>query len=34
MFELNKIYNEDCFKTIDRMLDNGIEVDTILTSYL
>ena len=32
MFELNKIYNEDCFKTIDRILEEGIKVDTILTS--
>ena len=32
MFELNKIYNEDCFKTIDRMVSDNIKVDTILTS--
>ena len=32
MFELNKIYNEDCFKTIDRMVSENIKVDTILTS--
>ena len=32
MFELNKIYNEDCFSTIDRMVENGIKIDTILTS--
>ena len=32
MFELNKIYIEDCFKTIDRMVSDNIKVDTILTS--
>ena len=32
MFELNRIYNEDCFKTMDRMVENNIKVDVILTS--
>lgn len=32
MFEINRIYNEDCFKTMDRMVENNIKVDTILCS--
>ena len=32
MFELNRIYNEDCFKTMDNMVSGNIKVDTILTS--
>lgn len=32
MFELNHIYNENCFETINRMVENSIKVDTILTS--
>lgn len=30
--EINKIYNEDCFETIKRMVDDGQKVDIILTS--
>ena len=30
--ELNKIYNEDCFLTMQRMIDEGVKVDSILTS--
>lgn len=30
--EINKIYNEDCFKTIEKMKENNIFVDLILTS--
>lgn len=30
--EKNVIYNEDCFNTIKRMGDDGVEVDCILTS--
>lgn len=32
MFELNRIYNEDCFKTMKKMVENNIKVDVILTS--
>ncbi len=32
MFELNHIYNEDCFQTMCRMAENNIKVDVILTS--
>lgn len=32
MFELNKIYNEDCFITMDTMIKNNVTVDLILTS--
>ena len=32
MFELNHIYNEDCFQTMCRMDENNIKVDTILCS--
>lgn len=32
MFELNHIYNEDCFQTMCRMIENNIKVDTILCS--
>lgn len=30
--ELNKIYNEDCFITMDRMIKENIKVDNIITS--
>lgn len=30
--ELNQIYNEDCFKTLDRMAEEGIKIDGVLTS--
>lgn len=30
--ELNQIYNEDCFKTLDRMAEDGIKIDGVLTS--
>lgn len=29
---LDKIYNEDCFKTMTAMWDNGVKVDLVLTS--
>lgn len=29
---LNKIHNEDCFKTMESMIEDGIKVDIILTS--
>ena len=32
MFELNHIYNEDCFQTMCRMIENNIKVDTIICS--
>ena len=32
MFELNHIYNEDCFQTMCKMIENNIKVDTILCS--
>ena len=32
MFELNHIYNEDCFETMKKMAENNIKVDIILTS--
>ena len=32
MFELNRIYNEDCFITMDTMVKNNVTVDLILTS--
>ena len=32
MFELNHIYNEDCFQTMCRMDENNIKIDTILCS--
>lgn len=32
MFELNKIYNQDCLETLSTMKDNGVKVDIILTS--
>lgn len=32
MFELNHIYNEDCFQTMCKMVENNIKVDTILCS--
>ena len=32
MFELNHIYNEDSFQTMNRMVQNGIKIDTILCS--
>lgn len=32
MFNIDTIYNEDCFKTLDRMIDNSIKVDVVLTS--
>lgn len=30
--EINKIYNEDCFVTMERMINEGIKVDNIITS--
>lgn len=30
--ELNKIYNEGCFDTMTRMVEEGVKVDTIITS--
>ena len=30
--EINKIYNEDCFETMKRMIEEGLKVDNILTS--
>lgn len=30
--EINKIYNEDCFKTMERMITQGIKVENIITS--
>ena len=30
--ELNKIYCEDCFVTMERMIDEGIKVDNVITS--
>lgn len=30
--EINKIYNEDCFVTIKRMMEDGIKCDLVLTS--
>lgn len=32
MFELNHIYNENCFETMKKMAENNIKVDVILTS--
>lgn len=32
MFELNKIYNQDCFETLSNMYNDGVEVDLVLTS--
>lgn len=32
MFELNHIYNENCFETMKKMAENNIKVDTILCS--
>ena len=32
MFELNKIYNQDCFETLSLMEDNNVKVDIVLTS--
>ena len=32
MIELNKIYNEDCFETMKKMVENNLKVDVILTS--
>ena len=32
MIELNNIYNENCFSTIERMIGDNIKVDIILTS--
>ena len=30
--ELNKIYNEDCLVTMERMKNEGVKVDMVLTS--
>ena len=30
--ELNKIYVEDCFMTMERMISENIKVDNIITS--
>lgn len=30
--KLNKIYNEDCFDTMERMINDKIKVDNIITS--
>lgn len=30
--ELNKIYTEDCFITMERMIKDNIKVDNIITS--
>lgn len=32
IFEINKIYNEDCFCTMNKMRENNFKVDLILTS--
>ena len=32
MLELNKIYNEDCLITLDKMNESGIKVNVVLTS--
>ena len=29
---INKIFVEDCFDTMERMIDKGIKVDNIVTS--
>ena len=29
---INKIFAEDCFETMGRMIDKGIKVDNIVTS--
>lgn len=29
---INKIFAEDCFETMGRMIDEGIKVDNIVTS--
>ena len=28
----NKIYNEDCMNTLDRMIENGVKIDGVITS--
>lgn len=30
--EINKIYNEDCFTTMDNMIKSNIKVNNIITS--
>lgn len=30
--DINRIYCEDCFITMDRMIDEGITIDNIITS--
>lgn len=32
MIKLNTIYNEDCFKTLNNMIDDGFKTDIVLTS--
>jgi len=31
MFELNKIYNEDCLEFMDKLIEQGVMVDAIIT---
>ena len=32
MIDVNTIYNEDCFNTIEKIIEDGIKIDAILTS--
>ena len=32
MIKVNKIYNEDCFNTMNRMIENDFKIDLVLTS--